>query len=119
MICGRVLEITNGGYVVESGYTELLHDPLDKSWVVPGNVQAKLEPHAIEGKVPGNPCYGQVFLTTTPRRPVPKKYDYVILLAYPAGSYEYEPVPPVKKTLRKCAGTLEMAVVLSLEAGEK
>ena len=118
-ICGRVLDVKKDGLVVESGYTSLMREAFNRSWVVTGNVAATLEPHAVEANVPGTVAYGTVFLTGAPKRPAVHKYDYVLLLAYPAGQYEYVPVEPVKKTIRKFAGTIELAVDLRLDAGEK
>jgi len=118
MICGRVLEITNNGLVVDSGFTDLLREPLNRSWVIAANVSATKDPNAIESKVPGSPCIGTVFVTDLPKRGAPPihKYDYITLLAYPAGQYEYVPVPPITKTIRKFTGTLEMAVALNMRA---
>lgn len=118
MICGRVLEMTNNGAVVDSGYTDLLREPINRYWVVPGNVAATKDPIAIEANVPGTPCIGTVFLDL---RDAPKrggrpihKGDYILLLAYPIGQYEYVPVPPIKKIIRKFTGTLEAAVAINL-----
>ena len=121
MICGRVLEMTNGGVVLDSGYTDLLREPINRYWVVPGNINATRDPNAIEANVPGTPCIGTIFLNLSdaPKRggkPIHKN-DYILLLAYPVGTYEYVPVPPITKTIRKFTGTLELAVVMNLAAG--
>ena len=84
--------------------------------MVRGNVSATLTANTLEANVPGTPCFGLVYLTEVPRRPAVHKYDYVILLAFPAGQYDSVPVPPVKKTIRKFTGTLEMAVILNLQS---
>src|SRR5882724_4299650 len=39
-ICGRILKVLPDGLVVESGYTNLLRSPLDRSWLVPGTATA-------------------------------------------------------------------------------
>jgi len=120
MICGKILEIVDNGVVVESGYTDLLREPLSRSWVVNGNVAASKDPNGIEANVPGTPCIGTVFvnLTDAPKRGAPPihKYDYLLILAYPVGQYDYVPVPPIKKSIRKFTTTLELAVDLNLRA---
>ena len=123
MLCGRVLEITNNGVVLDSGYTDLLHEPINRYWVVPGNVTASRDPNAIEATEPGSPCIGTVFLNLTdaPKRggrPI-HPYDYILLLAYPIGSYDYVPVAPVTKKIRKFTGTLEMAVAINYSEEQK
>src|SRR5271170_3484502 len=37
LICGKILQILPDGFVVESGYTNLLREPLVQSWLAPGN----------------------------------------------------------------------------------
>jgi hypothetical protein len=118
-ICGKVLEVTKEGLVVESGYTSLTHPPLNNSWLVPGTVSVSPEPNAVERNSPGTPCIGLVFLTDLPKKPIPKPYDYVVIQAYPAGQYVYTPVPTVQKTIRRFAAGLPTAVALNLKAGEK
>jgi hypothetical protein len=118
-ICGRVLQIVPQGLVVESGYTNLLRPELSRSWVAPGNVSATLPPNLVEGKTPGAICVGLVLVTDIPKRPAVKLYDYVILEAYPAGQYIYQPVPSVSKTIRKFSVGLLTAIKLNFDAGEK
>jgi hypothetical protein len=118
VICGRVIDIEKDGYVIESGYTSLLHEPFTRSWVVTGNIAASREPNGLEANVPGTPCIGTVFLTLDdlPKTPVVHKYDYILSLAFPAGHYDYAPVPPVTNSLRKFTRTLERAVIVNLKA---
>ena len=118
LICGRVLEIVPGGLVVDSGYTDLLRPPLTESWVVSGTVPASRDPSVLELNEPGTPCIGLAFLTDIPRRQKVKKFDYVILIGYPAGQYVYSPAPKVRRTIRKFAGGLDTAVRLTLQAEE-
>ncbi|MDB6110920.1 MAG: hypothetical protein JWR69_2670 [Pedosphaera sp.] len=118
-ICGKVVQITKEGLVVESGYTSLTRPPLNQSWVVPGTVSVTSDPHGVEGNSPGTPCFGLVFLTDIPKRPAVKPYDFVVIQAYPAGQYVYTPVPTVQKTIRRFAAGLPTAVALNLKAGEK
>src|SRR5579863_520397 len=40
MICGKILKVLPDGLVVDSGYTNLMRDPLDRSWLAPGTVVA-------------------------------------------------------------------------------
>ncbi len=118
-ICGRVLQIVPQGLVVESGYTNLLRPELSRSWVAPGNVSATLPPNLVEEKSPGAICVGLVLVTDIPKRPAVKLYDYVILEAYPAGQYVYQPVPSVSKTIRRFSVGLLTAIKLNFDAGEK
>jgi hypothetical protein len=118
-ICGQVVQVTPGGLVVESGYTDLLRPELSNSWVAPSTVFASRPPNLIEEKVPGSACVGLVFLADIPKRPAVKLYDYVIIEAYPAGEYVYEPVPNVIKTIRRFSARLESAVQSYLLAEEK
>jgi hypothetical protein len=118
-ICGRVLQIVPQGLVVESGYTNLLRPELSRSWVAPGNVSATLPPNLVEGQTPGAICVGMVLVTDIPKRPAVKLYDYVILEAYPAGKYVYQPVPSVTKTIRRFSVGLLTAIKLNFDAGEK
>lgn len=119
LICGRVLEVATNGLVVDSGYTDLLRPPLGQSWVIPGSATASRDPRLLELNQPASPCIGLVFLTDLPRRPKPKKYDFVVLIGYPAGHYIYRPLPGVEKPIRKFAAGLATAVKLQLQAEEK
>lgn len=119
LICGKVLKIFPDGLVVDSGYTDLLRPPLTESWVVPGTVPAHRNPAVLELNEPGTPCIGLAFLTDIPKRQPVKQFDYVILMAYPAGQYVYTPAPNVKKTIRKFSAGLETAVRLNLQSEKK
>ena len=112
MICGKILHILPDGLVIESGYTNLLRPLLTDSWLVPGTVTATLTPNLVESREPGSPCVGTIFLTDLPksRGRKPKPFDYVILLAYPAGDYTYTSVGTLQKTTRRFAGTVAAAV---------
>ena len=116
LICGRVLMVATNGLVVDSGYTNLLRSPLGQSWVIPGTVSASRDPHLLELNNPGSLCAGLVFLTDVPKRQKVKKFDYVVLMGYPAGQYDYKPMPEVSKILRKFAAGLDSAVKLNLKA---
>jgi hypothetical protein len=113
IICGKILKILPDGLVVDSGYTNLMRSPLNKSWLAPGTVQAARAANLVEGNEPGCVCVGLVFLTALPRaRPPakPKPYDYVVLQAYPAGHYTYTSVGTIQRTVRRFAGTLPSAI---------
>jgi hypothetical protein len=118
-ICGQVLQITPGGLVVDSGYTDLLRPELSRSWVAPGTVSASRPANLVEANAPGSPCIGLVFLADIPKRPAVKIYDYVIIQAYPAGEYDYVPVVNVTKTLRRFSARLEGAVQWNLGVRRK
>jgi len=117
-ICGRVMQIVPGGLVVDSGYTSLLNPP-HTSWVIPGNVIATRDPNALEASSPDSVCIGLVFITDFPKRLPVHRYDYVVLHGYPAGQYDYTPVPGIHKTVRRFTGGVERAVNLNLEEQEK
>jgi hypothetical protein len=114
-ICGRVLEISTNGLVVDSGFTSLLRPELNRSWVAPATVSAERPPNLVEDNMPDAVAVGLVLVTDFPRRPPVKLYDYVILQAYPAGEYLYAPVPNVKKTIRRFSGGLEAAIRLNFK----
>jgi hypothetical protein len=118
-ICGKVLQIVPEGLVVESGYTNLLRPELSHSWLAPGNVVSSLPPNLVEQNSPDAICVGLVLVTDFPKRPAVRSYDYVIFQAYPAGQYDYMPVPTVKKIIRRFSVGLATAVQLNLAAGEK
>jgi len=119
-ICGKVLKILPDGLVIESGYTNLLRSPLDRSWLVPGTATASRAPNLVEGHEPGSVCTGLVVLTELPksRRAKPKNYDYVVIEAYPAGHYTYTSVGSLQRTVRRFSASLETAVKLNLQADE-
>jgi len=114
-ICGRVLEISTNGLVVDSGFTSLLRPELSRSWVAPATVSAERPPNLMEDNTPGAVAVGLVLITDFPRRPPVNLYDYVILQAYPAGEHLYAPVPNVKKTIRRFSGGLEAAIRLNFK----
>ena len=116
LVCGRVLKVLPDGLVIESGYSDLLRPPLTESWLIPGTVSAHQDAAAIELNQPGTMCRGLIFLTDIPRRPKPRDFDYVLIMAYPAGQYAYFPVPNLTKTIRRFSAGLETAVRLSLLA---
>jgi len=118
-ICGQVLRVTADGLVVDSGYTDLLRPELSQSWVAPGTVTTSRPANLVEENAPGSPCIGLVFLADIPKRPAVKIYDYVIIEAYPAGEYIYQPVPGVTKNIRRFSARLEGAVQWNLGAGQK
>jgi len=112
--------VLSDGVVVESGYTSLLREPVQRSWLVPGTVTASRDPTLVEAKEPGAVCAGLVFLTDLPKRkrsPAKvKPFDYVILQAYPAGEYTYHSVGNIQRTVRRFSAGLETAVKLTLES---
>jgi len=119
-ICGKVLKILPDGLVVESGYTNLLRAPLDRSWLVPGTVTASRDPSLVEANTPGSICVGVVVLTQLPkaRHAKVKDYDYVIIEGYPAGHYTYNSVGDLQHTVRRFSTSLDTAVKLNLQAEE-
>jgi hypothetical protein len=120
-ICGKILKMLPAGFVVDSGYTNLLRAPINHYWLVPGTASANRASNIIESNEPNSVCIGLVFLTDIPksRRLKPKIYDYVIIEAYPTGQYTYTSVGSVQRTVRKFSANLEAAVRVNLENSEK
>jgi hypothetical protein len=116
-ICGKILRIFPNGILVESGYTNLLREPLTKSWLAPGSVVASLAPGLVESKEPGAMCVGTVFLTDLPRGK-PRQYDYVMIAGYPTGEFSYESVGTIKRTVRRFSASLDKAVKSILAAAD-
>ena len=118
MLCGRILKVLPEGLVLESGYTDLLRAPLNKNWLIPGNVQATLPPNQVEGRAPGAICVGVIFLVDLPKTrgaaAKPRQYDYITLLGYPAGQHTYNSVGDLNKTVRQYSATLQRAVERTL-----
>jgi hypothetical protein len=83
--------------------------------VIRSNVAADRPANLMEENTPGAVCVGLVFVTDIPKRPVPKRYDYVVLLGYPAGQYSYTAVGTVHKTIRRFSAILAQAVELNLK----
>lgn len=117
-ICGKILRIFPNGILVESGYTNLLREPLTKSWLVPGSVVANLTPNLVESREPGALCVGTVFLTDLPRGK-PKQYDYVIIAGYPTGEFTYQSVGTIQRTVRRFSASLDKAVKSNLAAADQ
>jgi hypothetical protein len=120
-ICGRILNIFPDGLVVESGYTNLLRQPLTSSWLVPGKVTASRAVNLVESAEPGSVCLGTVYLTDYPKskKLKPKRYDYVIIEGYPAGQCTYTSLGTIHKTARRFSAQLAEAVELNLQAEQK
>jgi hypothetical protein len=118
LICGKILQVLPGGLVVESGYTNLLREPLIQSWLVPGRAQASRAENLLEEKKPGAICIGLVFLTDFPKgkRFKPAQYDYVIIQGYPAGQYTYTSAANIKRTVRRFSAGLDTAIQLNLKS---
>jgi hypothetical protein len=120
LICGKILKVLPGGLVVDSGFTDLLRPPLNRSWLIAGSVTAHRDAGMVENHEPDSVCVGVVFLTDLPklRGGKPKLYDYVVLLGYPAGQHTYNSVGTVQKTVRHFSANLLKAVDLNLKALE-
>lgn len=112
-ICGKILQIFPNGILVESGYTNLLREPLTRSWLVPGTVSAARTEHLVESREPGALCVGVIFLSDLPRGK-PKQYDYVIICGYPAGEFSYTSAGAMRKTVRRFSANVDKAVQANL-----
>jgi hypothetical protein len=111
MICGKIVKITPDGLVVDSGYTNLMRAPLNRSWLIPGTVAATRSTDLVETHEPDSICVGLVFVTDLPRTPgaKPKQFDYVNLEGYPVGSYTYTSVGSLERTVREFTHKLDKA----------
>jgi hypothetical protein len=118
-ICGKILKVLPDGLVIDSGYTNLMRAPLNRSWLVPGSVKAEPAANLVEGNQPACVCVGLVFLTDLPKKPVARVYDYVNLTCYPSGQYTYTSVGDVRRTIRKFSAKLNHLVQRKLGGSEK
>ena len=121
LVCGKILEVLPDGLVVDSGYTNLLRQPLTQSWLVPGTVKASRAENLLEENKPGANCIGLVFLTHLPQRKKfkPAQFDYIIVEGYPAGQYIYTSVGSVRRTVRQFSASLGAAVDWNLKTSQK
>jgi hypothetical protein len=123
IICGKIVKVLPGGLVVDSGYTNLMRHPLDRSWLIPGTVEAEREPNMVEKNEPDCVCVGLVYVTDLPKsrrgKPKPKALDYVILEAFPTGHFTYNSVGTIQRTVRRFSGSLPIAVRLNLQAEQQ
>jgi hypothetical protein len=117
LVCGKILKVLPEGLVVDSGYTNLLRQPLTQSWLIPGTVKASRAKNLIEENKPGANCIGLVFLTHLPKgkKFKPAQYDYVIIEGYPAGQHTYTSVGSIQRTARQFSASLGAAVDWNLE----
>jgi len=113
IICGRVLQVTPDGLVVDSGYSKLLSPPLNHNWVVGATAVVSRDDNPVESRKPDAICVGVVFLSNIPKRPTVGQYDYVALHGYPAGYHDYVPVAGVEKRIRRFTASLGRAVEIN------
>ena len=113
IICGKIIKVLPDGLVIESGYTNLMRAPLNKSWLIPGTVVASRPANLVEANEPGTICVGLVFLADQPKgRGKPKKpkvYDYVDVEGFPLGQYTYTSVGSIQRTVRQFTTKLARA----------
>jgi hypothetical protein len=113
--CGKILKVLPDGLIVDSGYTNIMRAPLNRSWLVPGSVQEPRPANLVESDQPGCVCVGLVFLTHLPKKPVARLYDYVNLTAYPSGQYTYTSVGNIRRTVRRFSAGLANAIQWNLD----
>jgi hypothetical protein len=118
IICGRIVKMLPGGLIVDSGYTDLMRQPLESNWLIPGTVETHRAPNLVEKNEPDCACAGLVFLTDIPRsrRAKPKVLDYVVLEGFPTGNFTYNSVGNVQRTVRRFSCSLPIATQLKAEA---
>lgn len=123
IICGKIIRVLPDGLVIDSGYTNLMRSPLNKSWLVPGTVAAARAANLVEANEPDAVCVGAVFLADLPKsRGKPKKpklYDYVNLEAFPIGMYTYTSVGSVQHTVRRFTTRLSNATQWNFKQSEQ
>lgn len=113
VICGKVLRILPDGIVVDSGYTNLMRAPLNRSWLISGTAAAERAANFVERSEPDAICLGQVFLTDLPKAPPNTKlkaFDFVVLEGFPMGRYTYVSAANVPHTVRKFSTKITTAV---------
>jgi hypothetical protein len=117
LICGRILKVLPDGLVVDSGYTNLIREPLKSSWLIPGTVTATHAVNLVESSQPDSVCVGQVFIANAPisKSAKPKLYDYVVLEGFPIGQCTYTSVGDLQRTVRKFTCKIANAVNWKLE----
>jgi hypothetical protein len=121
-ICGKILKVLPDGVVIDSGYTNIMRDPLNHSWLAPGSVQAQQATNLVEGDQPNCVCLGLVFLSNLPKKPskpAARVYDYVNLTGYPAGQYTYTSVGDLRRTVRRFSAKLAAAIEWNFNEIEK
>ena len=119
IICGKILKVLPDGFVIDSGYTNLLRVPLNRSWLAPGTVEARRAANLVEGNQANSVCVGLVFLADPPKKPVARMYDYVNLTGYPTGEYTYTSVGDVRRTVRRFSTKLQNAVQWKLDESDR
>jgi hypothetical protein len=120
-ICGKIVKVLPEGLVVDSGYTNLMREPLTRSWLMPGTVEAARPANLVEDNQPGSVCVGLVFLKDIPKGPgaKPKVYDYVNIEAFPGGPHTYASVGELQRTVRGFSSKLAKSVEWKLGEGKK
>jgi hypothetical protein len=116
-ICGKIIKALPDGFIVDSGYTNILQAPLNHSWLVPGSVIDR-RANLVEGDQPACLCVGLVFLTDLPKKPVAKVFDYVDLTGYPTGQYTYTSLGDIQRTVRRFSAKLANAVQWKINPGK-
>lgn len=113
----KIIKILPDGLVVDSGYTDLLRAPLERSWLVLGTVSSARSHDLVEGYEPNSLCIGLRFLSNIPESRGVKHnvYDYVMIEGYPAGQGTYTSVANVHRTVRKFSANLNAAVNWNLK----
>ena len=121
IVCGRILKVLPDGFIVESGYTNLMREPLNRSWLVPRTAIAARATNILEEDRPESVCVGLIFLTDTPksRRLRAKQYDYVLIVAYPTGQYNYTSIGTIRRSIRRFSASLSRAIGFNLQDKNK
>ena len=120
-ICGKIVKVLPEGLVVDSGYTNLMREPLTHSWLVTGTAEATRPANLVEESQPGSVCVGLVFLKDIPKGPgaKPQVYDYVNIEAFPVGPQTYASVGELKRTVRGFSFKLAKSVEWKLGQSKK
>jgi hypothetical protein len=120
-ICGKIVKVLPEGLVIDSGYTNLMREPLNRSWLIPGTAEAAKPVHLIEENRTGAVCVGLVFLTDLPRTPgaKPRIYDYINLEAFRIGPHTYASVGDLHRTVRGFSANLVKSIEWKLGKEQK
>jgi hypothetical protein len=113
IICGKIIKVLPDGIVVDSGYTNLMRPPLNRSWLIPATVDVQRTNNFVERSEPDSICFGQVFLTDLPKAPPNTKlnlFDFVVLEGFPMGEYTYVSSANVQHTVRRFSTKVANAV---------
>jgi len=110
IVWGGVVKKLPGGLLVDSG-EEMVAPAVasEPEFEAHGNSTTTHKTEADEAREPGALCKGQVFLADYPGYDSAVVGDYVQILAYRMGDYDYQAAPGGQKTVRKFTAGFDKA----------